>query len=128
MADDVTLKYRFLLEFDKQMISFLKENELFSQQPCEAFIDNDRKVIAFKRGRAVIVLNFHPWKSYDGYILPIKKGAGEYTVSMSSDEERFGGYGRVSMTNVYNVSSRGRLANKMRIYLPSLSAICLIKK
>ena len=128
LVDDPSLKYHLLHNFDRDMIGFLKDNDLLALPIQDVYVDNNHKVILFKRGDTVFVFNFHPWNSYEGYELYIKGGAGEYSVSLSSDDICYCGYGRVSTTNTYKVSSRGRYANRLKIYLPSLSAICLKRK
>lgn len=123
LADDKNLKYEWLKEFDEEMLCLAKENKLFSASPQSLFIDDEKKVIVFKRANSIFAFNFHPTDCYDGYF--IKTGAkGNYKVCFSTDEERFGGYGRIAeMTYSSEKNEDGDIG--IRMYLPSRTAACI---
>ena len=90
-------------------------------------IDHPNKTIAYRRGKAVLLLNFHPQQSLQDYFLPLKD-EGAYEVILSTDDSTFGGQNRVSKTYVYHTEKDkdGRLG--IRIYIPSRCAVVLRKK
>ena len=126
LADDKNLKYEWLKEFDKAMLCLAKDNKFFSSSPQSLFIDDEKKVIVFKRANMIFAFNFHPTNCYDGYF--IKTGAnGNYQVCFSTDEESFGGYNRIpKATYCSEKNANGELGIKM--YLPSRTAVCIKRK
>lgn len=90
-------------------------------------INHPDKIIAYRRGRAVVLLNFHPNQSQQDYFLPMKE-EGQYAVILSSDDAAFGGQDRVSKTYIYHTEkdANGRIG--IRIYIPSRCAMVLKKK
>lgn len=54
----------------------------------------DDKVIAFERAGVLFVFNFHPVKSFADYRIGIED-PGEYKIVLSSDDNEFGGFGRI---------------------------------
>jgi 1,4-alpha-glucan branching enzyme len=66
------------------------------------WIDQENKLLAFSKGGLVSLFNFHPTKSQEGFSLPVNPvGAGGYRVVFSTDDEAFGGQGRISDQVVY---------------------------
>jgi len=124
LADDGMLKYEYLQEFDRAMIELSKKYRVLDDMPKALFIDEQKQVVVYKRGKLVFAFNFSPTNSYDGYYLTLPS-KGEYKVVMSSDEERFGGFGRVSTEYVYSTEKQSDKSHKFRIYLPARTCICL---
>jgi len=121
LADDPSLKYSFLNSFDKAMIGFLRKWGILSGETELLCVDNDSKIIAFKRSNTVFAFNMHPNISYEGYEIPISEAGERYRARLSTDESRFGGSDRVSLDYTYECDG------KIKIYLPSFSAVCLNK-
>ena len=124
LADDENLKYGQLLDFDRAMLALSKSRKLFQKGTRGLFIDAQAKVLVYERGGIVFAFNFSPEQSYDGYYLTVPT-SGKYSVALSTDEERFGGFGRVSMDTVYSAKKDADGTPKLRIYLPARTAICL---
>ena len=124
LADDENLKYGQLLDFDRAMLALSKSRKLFQKGTRCLFIDAQAKVLVYERGGIVFAFNFSPEQSYDGYYLTVPT-SGKYSVALSTDEERFGGFGRVSMDTVYSAKKDADGTPKLRIYLPARTAICL---
>lgn len=126
LADDENLKYDWLREFDKAMLCLVKENKLFNVPPESLFIDDEKKVIVFKRANVIFVFNFHPTDCYDGYF--IKTGAeGKFTVCFSTDSEMYGGYNRIPNAT-YSSDKNASGKRGIKIYLPSRTALCIKKE
>ena len=85
------------------------------------------KVIVFDRGDSVVfALNLHPGESFSGYRVGVPR-AGTWRVLLSSDDEAFGGQGRVDTASAHPSEAGdfdGRPAS-VRVYLPSRCAVVL---
>ena len=124
LADDKNLKYSYLNDFDRELVSLVKENKLFPKKPNHLFIDNQKKVINYSRGGLVFAMNFHPTDSYDGFWLTLPS-EGKYRVIFSTDRAEFGGYGRIDEEYIYVAEKQKDKAKRFRIYLPARTGICL---
>jgi 1,4-alpha-glucan branching enzyme len=82
------------------MIQFMAGNRLIGRQPRPLWLDQDRKVIAFRTGDFVFIFNFHPTESYPTFELPVHEQA-EFQVVLDTDEWRFGGQGRIYHDPIY---------------------------
>lgn len=118
LVDDKKLKYRWLAEFDKAMLSCIAkiESSFFEY----VHINNNDGVIVFKRGEFVFAFNFSPTESYPDYgvIAP----AGDYEVALSSDAKKYGGYERVDETLTYHTMELAD-TNQLKIYLPARTVV-----
>ena len=126
LADDPLLKYGYLQEFDRAMLSLSKENRLFAKPPRCLFIDAEKQVLVYERGGLVFVLNFSPERSYEGYYVTVPT-TGKYRVSFSTDDAAFGGWDRISKTCDYAAVKHPDGLCKLQLYLPARTALCLGK-
>ena len=122
LADDPNLKYGYLRDFEKAMVSLSKKHRVVGGKDKQLLVDNDRKVMAYRKGGAVFAFNFHPCASYEGFEIPME-APGKYTVVMSTDDYCFGGQGRI-YHQTYETQGK---ENTIRLYLPSRTAAVLIK-
>jgi len=127
LADNPQTKYQYLNAFEKAMVSTARKTRLLAGKTEYLDIDHPGKLIAYRRGKAVLLLNFHPSQSQESYFLPLKE-EGQYEVVLSTDDACFGGQERVSKTYVYQTEKDkdGRIG--IRIYIPSRCAVVLRKK
>ncbi|MDZ7738306.1 MAG: alpha amylase C-terminal domain-containing protein [Bacteroidales bacterium] len=127
LAGREDLKYRYLDEFDRHMIQFVRESRLLSFEMTEkVYSHNKDNILAFRRGRYLMVFNFHPSQSFTAYRLPAE---GRYKIVLDTDHSNFGGYDRLDRDMVY-ISSRAageklNAAVKVSLYLPSRTGIIL---
>lgn len=127
LADSKDLKYQFLNNFDNAMIEFSKENSQLANETYRLWIDNDRKIIAFRNKDIVYIFNFHPENSYESFQLPIHD-IGEFKVLMDTDEGRFGGFDRISHDFIYQSEKlSGTDYDGIKIYIPSRTGLALKK-
>lgn len=127
LADSKDLKYQFLNNFDNAMIEFSKENSQLANETYRLWIDNDRKIIAFRNKDIVYIFNFHPENSYESFQLPIHD-IGEFKVLMDTDEGRFGGFDRISHEFTYQSEKlSGTDYDGIKIYIPSRIGLALKK-
>jgi 1,4-alpha-glucan branching enzyme len=126
LAYNQDLKYKFLAEFDRKMISLIRDNSVFEEEYGNQLqMDEQNRTIVFQRGKLIFVFNFHPSNSIADYAFPVIHD-GEYQVVMNSDSLDTGGHGRInteiSYPSVLNPES-GRL--EIRIYNTNRTAVVL---
>lgn len=94
LRDDKTLRYSFLADFDREMLSLVREHKVLSDgYPYNLHMDENNKTMVFSHRDLLFVFNWHPTASIPDYELPVRE-AGKYMLVLSTDEERFGGLGR----------------------------------
>lgn len=126
IADDTELKYHWLYDFDKEMISFLNEKGILELPSVDLVHENKAdQVFAFHRGQYLFVFNFHPEASYTDYGIPL--GAGKYKIVLNTDSGRFGGNELVDEElTYYTLPSAGILSQHyLKLYIPSRTALVL---
>ncbi|MDD2533477.1 MAG: alpha-amylase family glycosyl hydrolase [Eubacteriales bacterium] len=130
LVDNPELRYKDLNDFDRAMIHFMADNKLLGKggTPTPLWIDQDRKIIAFKNEGYVFVFNFHPTESYPFLELPVHED-GRYQVVMDTDEWRFGGQGRIFHDSIYQTESlpMNRDYQGLILYAPCRTAMVLKK-
>ena len=127
LADNPDLKYKYLREFDKDMISLIKDNSIYDDEARCLFTDDENNILVYVRGEMLFAFNFHPYKSFDGYMIRNAE-AGTYVPVMSTESAKYGGDERVSLTCTYKAQELPDGRYGFQIYLPSRSAICLKRK
>ena len=127
LVDNPKLRYCELNDFDKAMVKLLKEEDLLSKEAVNRWTHQDDKILIYTKGDFVFAFNFHPTKSFDGYFIPVGK-AGNYGIVLSSDDGKFGGFGRVDTAYEYEASTTPADWIGFQCYLPSRSAIVFRKK
>ena len=124
LADDKNLQYSYLLDFDRDMVAFAKQNKIFMKAPKVLQIDENNQVMVYERGGVVFAFNFSPHNAYVDYKIKVPKG--NYRVTLSSDESKFGGYDRISTDYIYE-AKKCKGGYEFPIYLPARTAMCLTK-
>lgn len=123
LAENPNLRYQYLLAFEKDMVKLAKENHILSGGDKQLLVHNGDNVLAYRKGDVVLVFNFDPTRSYDGYFLPMPE-VGDYEVVMSTDDGVYGGFWRIPrMTYTASKTPDGRIG--FQIYLPNRCAIVL---
>jgi 1,4-alpha-glucan branching enzyme len=126
LADDKTLKFNYLSDFDQAMIKLFNTHKALNVQNIDSEdINNEAKVIAYQRGELLFVFNFHPSTSYPDYGIYCK-GA-KYKLLLSSDRREFGGFDRVEekLYPAPMIQHEGTSSFQLKIYLPARTAIVL---
>ena len=118
------LRYHFLLDFEKEMLEIFKQTP-FPGYPYRYYDYDQTQVLAFGRGDYLLVFNFNPSTSYTDYAIPVPKG--RYSIVLSTDEGRFGGFDRNDMFFVFYTQELGG-QNMLRLYIPSRSAMILKRR
>ncbi|MDU1316205.1 alpha-amylase family glycosyl hydrolase [Anaerococcus hydrogenalis] len=127
LADNDLLKYDWLLKWDMKMLDQIKEDDQLGNDIFRLWLDNDRKVIAYRNKDIVYIFNFHPQNSYDSFQVPIHD-KGKFKVILDTDDEEFGGLGRISKDVIYESKNLENTDyDGIEIYIPSRTALALKK-
>ncbi len=124
LVDDENLKYKYLAQFDHDMISVLKNYNILSSLPAQQInMDEQNKVIIFERNNLIFAFNFHNENSIPGYKFN-SIGKGKYKIVLSTDSKEVGGFSRIDTDIDYHTLEEDQLS----IYLPSRTAIIMKKQ
>ena len=94
LADNGFLRYGQLGLFDKEMLKVVKKYKVLSDgYPYKWHTDWENKTLAFSHKGLYFVFNWSPENSCPDYRVEVP-WAGKYTVELSTDESRFGGFDR----------------------------------
>ncbi|MCE5284529.1 MAG: alpha amylase C-terminal domain-containing protein [Pelosinus sp.] len=129
LPDNSELRYEYLNSFDSAMVHFMSERGLLGNgAPQSLWLDQQRKIIAYRKNDYVFLFNFHPTESYAGFQLPIHED-GRFQVVLDTDEFRFGGQGRIAHDPVYQTNNLPDFPDYkgIAIYTPSRTAMVLKK-
>lgn len=149
VLDDPLLRYRYLNEFDAAMNhTEARYGWLNSPQAYVSLKHEVDKMIVFERAGLLFAFNFHPTQSFSDYRIGVEE-PGEYTVVLTSDEKRFGGFDNVTLGGSYfttpmewngrknwmQASSDARsqetaadASHSLQIYIPSRTCVVFAKK
>jgi 1,4-alpha-glucan branching enzyme len=128
LMENKELKYDYLANFDREMLSLMKSyNVLSSTDLQNLWTDEENKLLAFKKGGLVFLFNFNPYDSFLEYELPTGE-MGKYTVVFNSDELMFGGLNRIGTDYIYNSKRLSGKGNKAGIIIYSPSRTVLVLK
>ncbi len=123
LVENDLLKYQWLGEFDHDMIKTAKKNELFAQRMGDLrLIHEEKKLLVFYRNGLLFAFNFHPTESYTNVLVPLPNNA-DYTVVLSSDDEKFGGWNRIE--HIKYPAKRFENNYFTELYLPAHTAVVL---
>ncbi len=120
------LKYEWLNEFDKDMVAVTKNNGMFNQQMADMMLMKaPEQTCAFYRGTLLFVFNFHFAQSLNNVLVPVHQ-PGEYTVILSSDDPKYGGFGNVKMQTYSSKVFDGK--HYIELYIPARTCFVLKEK
>ncbi len=125
LADDHLLKYHYLQDFDKAMLAMAKENQILSSEPLSLWIDEEGQVLVYERGGVLFIFNFSPARSHDGYFVCAPEEHARYKAFLSTDDETFGGWERVSREVSYTARRAGDGRIGFQMYLPARTGVCM---
>ena len=127
LVDNPDLKFRWLNDFDKAMIRLAGEKKLLDDPAAVSlWIDPERKIISFSRGRLLFVFNFHNSYSEQSFFLHAHTtGEGSYKVILSTDEKRFGGPGLIDHDYIYQTAYTEGRGLGFNVYSPCRTAMVL---
>ncbi len=125
LEKDTNLRYRFLAEFERSMLSILKKHEIFSKRPFAIIQSTKEQVLIFSRNNLIFVFNFSPINSYTDYSFETDKGT--YNIILNTDESCFDGFDLVEMNYDY-ITQQVKGKNILQLYIPARTAFVLSRK
>lgn len=127
LADNNQLRYSDLNHFDREMLGLIRKHQLASACPQQLWLDQARKLLAYRSCNLIFLFNFHPSESVVGFELPVHV-QGRYQVVFDTDEARFGGQNRISHEQIYTTEYLPGLdADGIALYSPCRTALVLKK-
>ncbi len=126
LVDNDKLKYKFLNNFDKEMIHLAQKYKLLNSMPAKQLnMDAANKVIIFERKNLIFIFNFSPFNSIFDYRFPVPH-RGAYKIILNSDARSFGGHGRIDTNMQYITTLQGDQI-VLSLYLTNRTALVLEK-
>jgi 1,4-alpha-glucan branching enzyme len=129
LQDNKDLKYCWLSDFDREMITLVKKSKLIDISEVNWVYDHkDNQILVFSRGKHLFVFNFNPTQSFADYGIPI--ATSKYKIVLNTDDFRFGGQNRIDDSLIYSALSEGGKDNQsfLRLYMPARTAMVLEKQ
>lgn len=122
LAEDATLKYHFLNDFDRAIIRFISENDILGSSPVSYLQNIHDQLLVFQRKNAIFIFNLNPVKSFTDY--EIYCPPGKYKLVLNSDSKEFGGFGNIDEAIAYPTYYRED-TSYIKLYIPARSAIVI---
>ena len=122
LRDNGFLKYQWLGEFDASLMKLIKTVD----DPGIHYltIRQHDHVVSFMRGDLLFIMNFSPNQSWTDYGTPA--AAGSYRLVLDSDDEQFGGHGRIQHSQQLFTVPHGD-EHLLKVYIPARTGIILQK-
>jgi 1,4-alpha-glucan branching enzyme len=126
LKNDPELKYKYLNDFDQEMISMVRKEKLLKYPTVFRIKEHvSDQILVVGRKDLIFIFNFNPFDSYTDY--PVDAPSGDYSLVLNTDNPRFGGFDRIDENLVY--STKVNEDNKqLKLYMPALTAFALKKK
>jgi 1,4-alpha-glucan branching enzyme len=129
LLDNEKLAYKFLANFDREMINLIKDHSVPSSNPGHLKVVHcDDHVLGFERAGLFFIFNFDSSRSFVDYQVSIDSGT--YQLVLSSDSKRFGGFNRLEESLKLDsiVMQKGNVKeSKLSLYLPCRTALIFKK-
>ncbi len=123
LRDDDNLKYKFLADFDQEMLRIIEENKTLKYKTKLLYTHCENQLLAFQRGNLIFIFNFNPDTSFSDYFLDIPEGE-EFSLILNSDSKEFGGYERVKIGEIYKIENWDSRKG-IKVYIPNRSVFVL---
>lgn len=125
LVNDQNLKFKFLNNFDSQIIQQCKQNKWLDFEITKVSHNNDYQVISFIRGTNLFVFNFNPIRSFFAYKIHCDRRT--YSIILNSDSSSFGGNDNIDENLMYN-SFVEQNETYISVYIPARTALVLRKE
>ena len=127
LRDDPDLQFSCLADWDEAMVRLFAAEPGVLDAPAKLLAcDDAAKVLAFARGRFLLLFNFHWRDSHADW--PLVVPPGDYRLRLDTDRPAFGGQGRIAQGQVFRPAWEirdGQALPVLRVYLPSRTAMVL---
>ncbi len=131
LAEPDYLRYRYLRNFDRDMIHLVRKKSLLVKAPGLLVADEEKKILIFSRNNCIFAFNFNPVASFADY--GFAAPAGKYKITLDTDQREFNGFERVKRgeehftVHVKSPNGPQNLEDTLYLYLPSRCALVLEK-
>ena len=126
LKENGMLKYQWLNDFDEDMVKLTQENNMFNQRMADMLLmKGPEQTCAFYRNGLVFVFNWHFGNSLNNVLIPVHQ-PGEYTVVLSSDDPKYGGFGNVKTQTYSSKVFNGQ--HFIELYIPARTCFVLKEK
>ena len=125
MVENPNYKYEWLANFDRDMLKIIKEFNVFDEKPQGIWLDDSKKHFIFERNSLIFLFNIHPTWSAESVFIKCDKDC-KYKVIFSSDDKNYGGWERISKTEVYT-SKETENGFGIEVYSPCRTVMVLKK-
>ena len=125
LVDADFLRYKYLNRFDCAMQHLDRKYHLLPDPLIEQLmVHEDMRQLIYRRGQLVFAFNFHPNESFEKFRIPVPQQA-QYHLILDSDDERFGGHGRINHETIFTWEDIAMYGHKqsIQIYLPTRTAL-----
>ena len=124
LRDNGFLKYEWIANFDEAMLKLFAGRRLYEPESTRfLWIDEEKKILCFRKAGLLFAFNFHPTDSRQDTFLPAPAGT-KWRTFFSTDQAEFGGENRIDEKYVYTSEQEGDSAG-FRVYLPCRTALVL---
>ncbi len=121
------LKYQWLGDFDRDMVKLTQQSSIYDQRMANLqLMKAPEQMLCFARCDLFFAFNFHASKSLEHILIPVYPDSKELTVVLSSDDEKYGGFGQVQHMTYPVKEFDGK--RYVELYLPARTAIVLREK
>jgi len=126
LARNPFLRYSQLGDFDRAMLKLVKRYGVLADgYAYNLLMDQKNQTMAFSHGDLLFVFNWSPTASIPDYEVPVRD-PGRYRIVLSTDEMRFGGFGREDLKSSHfsrpEQQADGSVRHTVSIYNTSRTA------
>jgi 1,4-alpha-glucan branching enzyme len=128
LLDNNDLKYKYLGDFDREMIEIIRQTAHFQNTDIVQLWEKpDDQVLVYRRANLLFVFNFHPTNSYTDYGFLTEGGS--YEMVLNTDNSAFGGFGNIDESVKYLTVPDELYKDKewLKMYIPSRCGVVLRK-
>lgn len=124
LVDHEKLKYKFLNNFDRDMIQWVRKSQLLHSWGAQQLnMDRENKVMIFERKGYVFIFNLSTHASIFDYRFRVYQ-KGVYKIVLNSDARIYGGFGRIDTSIEYTSFPIGE-DHFLSLYLTHRTALVL---
>lgn len=128
LVDNQDLKYKYLNQFEADMLKLLKDHRILPALPArQLYVDEEKKILIFERNNLIFVFGLHPSQSVADYAFPIPE-AGTYRLILDSDSGATGGHARIDSSVRYFSQATEDRGTILQVYVPSRTALVFIRE
>lgn len=125
LAENPDLRYKFLNQFDIDMLRVVNERQYFFDNRAQLVFEHaSDQVLVYQRDGLYFFFNFNPNDSFFDYGVQMPEGA--YTILLNTDSGKYGGMLRVDESLTYYSTPIGDEyydKHQLKVYLPCRSAL-----